>query len=160
VKGILQQTKDSCCPACIASIFEIPIEDVPALPDNDTWIEVLNQWLSQFGLYSFSVTFAIPEQREVLRGYTLGGIKSKNFAGKNHCVVCYDGKIVWDPLYGEQDGTEYPDTWEVFITKDPKVMMVNPILQKREVVASDATLEEEQARIAAKGPRMPDMGVE
>ena len=32
------------------------------------------------------------------------------------------------------------------------------ILQKREVVASDATLEEEQARIAAKGPRMPDMG--
>ncbi len=34
------------------------------------------------------------------------------------------------------------------------------ILQKREVVASDATLEEEQARIAAKGPRMPDMGVE
>lgn len=34
------------------------------------------------------------------------------------------------------------------------------ILQKREVVASDATLEEEQARIAAKGPRMPEMGVE
>ena len=34
------------------------------------------------------------------------------------------------------------------------------ILQKREVVASDVTLEEEQARIAAKGPRMPDMGVE
>lgn len=32
------------------------------------------------------------------------------------------------------------------------------ILQKREVVASDVTLEEEQARIAAKGPRMPDMG--
>jgi len=32
------------------------------------------------------------------------------------------------------------------------------ILQKREVIASDVTLEEEQARIAAKGPRMPDMG--
>lgn len=34
------------------------------------------------------------------------------------------------------------------------------ILQKREVVAPGVTLEEEQARIAAKGPRMPDMGVE
>ena len=34
------------------------------------------------------------------------------------------------------------------------------ILQKREVIASDVTLEEEQARIAAKGPTMPDMGVE
>lgn len=34
------------------------------------------------------------------------------------------------------------------------------ILQKREVIASDVTLEEEQARITAKGPKMPDMGVE
>lgn len=34
------------------------------------------------------------------------------------------------------------------------------ILQKLEVVAPDVTLEEEQARIAAKGPTMPDMGVE
>ena len=121
MKGIFQPTKDSCCPACIASIFEIPIEDVPELPDNDTWIEVLNEWLDQFGLYSFAVTFAIKEQREVLKGYTLGGIKSKNFTDKDHCVVCYDGKIVWDPLHGEQDGTEYPDMWEVFITKDPLV---------------------------------------
>lgn len=126
MKGILQPTKDSCCPACIASIFEIPIEDVPDLPDDDTWIEVLNEWLRRFGLYSFAVTFAIKEQREVLKGYTLGGIKSKNFVGKDHCVVCFDGKIVWDPLTGEKDGTEYPDTWEIFIVTDPlKVMRMN-----------------------------------
>jgi len=33
-------------------------------------------------------------------------------------------------------------------------------LQKKEVIASDLTLEEMQAQIGSEGPRMPDMGVE
>ena len=119
MKGVLQPTQDSCTAACIASIFEIPIKDVPILPDDDTWIDALNVWLDQFGLYSFAITFAIKEHRDVLRGYSLGGIKSKNSAGKNHCVVCHNGKIVWDPLHGGRDGAEYPDTWEIFIVKNP-----------------------------------------
>ena len=157
MKGIFQPTKDSCCSACIASIFEIPIEDVPELPDNDTWIEVLNEWLDQFGLYTFAVTFAIKEQREVLKGYTLGGIKSKNFTDKDHCVVCYDGKIVWDPLHGEQDGTEYPDTWEVFITKDP-LSVARPASGGRPEGPPRETPRGPHG--LRQGPCMPEMGVE
>lgn len=122
MKGVLQPTMDSCCPACLASIFELPIESIPDLPDDDTWIEALNVWLDRFGLYVISITFAIEEQREILRGYSLGGIKSKNFQGRDHCVVCHDGKIVWDPLCGAKDGTEYPEKWEVFIAKRPERM--------------------------------------
>ena len=124
MKGVFQPTPTSCCPACIASIFEIPIEDIPELPDNELWTDELNKWLKHKGLYTFSIRFSNREAREFLKGYSLGGIESSRLPGEMHCVVCYDGRIVWDPIEGEKGGTEYPDRWEIFIAIDPNKLNV------------------------------------
>jgi hypothetical protein len=122
MKGVYQATNHDCTEACIASIFEIPLEMVPYLPDDDTWLPKFNKWLELRNLHGVCIRFIdqAEEQIENLKGYSLGSIPSKNLRGKLHSVVCKDGYIVWDPQLGEQDGTKLPDDWIIFIMLDPK----------------------------------------
>ena len=66
---IFGKTNGNCFAACIASILEMDLEDVPHFcrGDNPEWMFDLNEWLYQFGLGALTVAFQdeIPIKKRV-----------------------------------------------------------------------------------------------
>jgi len=96
-----------CFSACVASILEISIEDVPLFlgPHGDAFLP----WLADRGLSA-----SLYERRRgdrVPRGFSIAGGPSERFAGRMHACVALDGIVVHDP-HPSRDGlpsgvTEY-----------------------------------------------------
>lgn len=114
----------NCFSACIASIFEIPIEDVPHFakdsmhPDpaesNRRWIKAINEWLEQFGCYFMEIG-GYDDTAEALRGYhTIMGQSPRG----RHAIVGLDGKAIWDP-HPARTGLVSIDSFGIFISLFP-----------------------------------------
>jgi hypothetical protein len=86
-----QSTPDNCVSACIASILEIPLADVPAFmaPRDDRGWERAAKWLAARGYR------LVDRSHGFGRGYVL--LRGVSPRGSRHCVVGFDGKIVHDP---------------------------------------------------------------
>lgn len=94
----------NCLQACLASIFELPLEEVPhfAAIETDDWWEQCQRWCARFGCYP---VWASAEGFEGLpRGYHL--ITGETINGHPHVVVGYNGKQVHDPI---KDGFPMPE---------------------------------------------------
>lgn len=127
----------NCHMACLASIFEVSIDEVPdhVWPDDVPWEEaqdgpqqtergrrvreeryVLFQgWLATRGLTS--IGFAVTSGGWLPKGYAMGSVT--NPRGIPHYVVCLDGRIVWDPNPA-QDSYDRPlEMLECFVALDP-----------------------------------------
>ena len=93
---ILAPPEGNCFAACVASILEVGIDDVPNYVDG-LWFHRWQNWLArQHGLVLFS------QESNLLRPpppgrHVIVGVESPRFAGKMHAVVGLDGAIVWDP---------------------------------------------------------------
>ena len=99
----------NCFPACIASILECEIEDIPDfihLESFHDWLSTLNDWLVGMGLiYVEFVTKDNPE--EFFKGYKtkvhhiLAGCTERTDMDSEfpvtHAVVALNGKMVFDP---------------------------------------------------------------
>ncbi len=91
----------NCFSACLASILEIPIDEVPLFL-GAYWDGFL-PWLREHGLW---VSFYRRSERRVPLGYSIAGGRSMRFAGRMHACVAYDGMIVHDP-HPSRDGLPY-----------------------------------------------------
>jgi len=123
---IVNNINGDCLRACIASIFEKDINDVPNFMDADDWESAYHKYLASLGYYY--LTFDIKVMRKdhsncVPHGYHLIiGVspRSPEDDPYNHCVVGYNGKIVHDPVpEGEKGKGELRAEchWEVFVDK-------------------------------------------
>ncbi len=99
---ILGHPEGNCFAACLASILELPLDEVP-LFKMEQWQLAYNEWLRPSGLAIISVP--LPEgiqsqPAEILRyfmpGYTILAAQSPRFDCL-HAVVCWNGEIVHDP---------------------------------------------------------------
>lgn len=79
----------NCLNACIASILELPLDDVPEFGDD--WLTELNDFLRSRGL-SYK---RIPIDGVKPSGY--GTIEGVSPRGGLHACVALDGELVWDP---------------------------------------------------------------
>lgn len=79
----------NCLNACIASILELPLDDVPEFGDD--WLTELNDFLRSRGL-SYR---RIPVDGAKPSGY--GTIEGVSPRGGLHACVALDGELVWDP---------------------------------------------------------------
>lgn len=81
--------------ACIASLLEVGIDEVPVLTE-DTWLAELNAWLERINLFYMEVS--LPETYWLGMKYwgyhTICGESSR---GLLHAVVGFQGKMVHDP---------------------------------------------------------------
>ena len=88
----------NCLAACIASLLELPIADVPNFVAQDRWFEALQEWLGRRGLRYLVVHLAAAESM-VCDGFQ--GVYHTMFGpgprGRNHCVVGLGGTPVHDP---------------------------------------------------------------
>jgi hypothetical protein len=88
-----------CYAACVASILEVGLAEVPDLAAaGDRWAAVLRGWLGRRGMHvGFRPGDGRPlaDQADPPQGYAITG--QRVLDGSVHAVVCRDGRIVHDP---------------------------------------------------------------
>ena len=93
--------RGNCFSACLASLLEVPIEDVPLFlwESGDgtifDWSERLDAWLKPMGLYALHF-FSGQRPPRVMPGvlHIMTGISPR---GRPHAVIGLGGEIVHDP---------------------------------------------------------------
>jgi hypothetical protein len=87
----------NCQAAAIASIMEVPLEELPEIhPEEHTpesFDDEWNEWMERRGFFLASINFNSGMKP---KGYTVGVVQSQNQEGL-HAIVCFDGKPVYDP---------------------------------------------------------------
>ena len=84
----------NCVQACVASLLELPVEDVPhfleiaASPDE--WELAYEDWLESRGLVNLRF-----EYHHIFEGFYLA--TGPSVRGVNHMTVFYDGELAHDP---------------------------------------------------------------
>lgn len=110
----------NCMAACIASILEMPLDDVPNYHGED-WYDHYQAWLHERGMCLIRwehVDSADHYNALAAIGYAILNARSPR-GNYGHAVVTYGGEIVWDPSPDRHMGVgEYLD-WCVIVPLDP-----------------------------------------
>ncbi len=97
IKGDPEST-GNCFAACVASILELPLEEVPNFCALDTWFKDFEKWLNDRGLTRLYIQYPT---KETLRWST--GKSHYISTGKSprgdwlHCTVWCNNEMVHDP---------------------------------------------------------------
>jgi hypothetical protein len=120
MKPVRQIAKDECVRACVASLLELALEEVPKF-DPVEWMHDLGYWLKARGWGLVSVAFPEDLPEHLPAGYTLGAIPTTRDwpEGWMHCVVCLDGKVVWDPVLGTLSNGQRAKQYDFLYPLDP-----------------------------------------
>lgn len=115
----VEQTKltypdGNCMAACVASLLELPLDDVPDYK-GEGWFDRWNGWLAQWNL-TF-VNFRADCEWKPL-GYSILAADSPR-GDWLHAVVCLDGEVVWDPHPQREMGLREWREWTCFVVLDP-----------------------------------------
>jgi hypothetical protein len=124
----------NCHRACIASILECDIDEVPPIEDiphppaegETPWMHTLEKWVNSNG-YTYGGIHADDLPR--WEGYYVGIGESPRFPGILHCVVCKDGKMVWDP-HPDASGILTEETFEGFFPYPQYASWLTPELEE------------------------------
>lgn len=110
--------KGNCFAACVASILELPLEKVPHFVEHENWLDCLQSFLKEWGLfYAF-----VSEEDKVYCGpwgyHVINGVSDR---GIRHSVVGHAGEPVWDPHPSRSGLTGDWEAWTfgVFAQLDP-----------------------------------------
>ncbi len=113
---ILAPPDGNCFAACVASIFEVPIEAVPSIPEPHWWPAV-EAWLAPRGLSVLH--FAVkPDDDYRPPGYAIMHTDSPG-GGCLHALVAKDGVVVWNPHPLRALGHGPVRGWTLFAILDP-----------------------------------------
>ena len=99
---VLTKENGNCYAACLASILECSLEDVPNFmaDGSDEFDNLLNKWAgdTNFTIMSINMHRDIPYITESFKDvYSIGTIQSPRFENTLHAVVCKGFEIVHDP---------------------------------------------------------------
>jgi len=121
----------NCQAACIASILEIPIEDIPNFhgddpTDAETYWKNVRKWCEDKPFTIISIAFQEDhDPKEFLKDCWViasGPSPRGTEEWHRHAVVWKNGKIVHDP-HPSRAGLKEIDTYDMFIIKDPKELI-------------------------------------
>ena len=104
--------RGNCFAACIASILELPIEQVPNFCNHDDWRLRTNEWLSLRGLAYLDVNLVGDARDELVRFWGYHVISGDGPRGVRHAVVGLRGEIVWDPHPTRAGLLDGPEAWD------------------------------------------------
>lgn len=114
----------NCMQACIASVLELPLDDVPNFMAlhraGKSWTHTLRDWLAERGLAYVEVqfngfgTFSMMPQT-----YHLIGGGSPRGQEEGHCIVGFAGTMVFDP-HPSRAGLATWDDYGFFIHLFPR----------------------------------------
>jgi hypothetical protein len=90
----------NCFSACVASLLELPIEEVPHFGSDDTWWATFQAWLKPRGLYA--VLFKVDSDEQRPPGFHVVSGRSPRHDAL-HAVVGKGAEIAHDP-HPSRDG--------------------------------------------------------
>jgi hypothetical protein len=103
----------NCYAACVASILEKPLDEVPDIRGKD-WGRRFSQWFDSQGIGSKFLqgnNLPLSEQTFLPPGWSILACRG---SGPIHAVVCRDGVIVHDPSGGNVQPDSLVMLWTVF----------------------------------------------
>lgn len=105
-------TQGDCFRACLASLLEKPIEDIPLYVGDDAQWQKYWSWLQEQGYELCWWQFSPKHQPPADEFYILS-VASPTLAhlGLYHAVVAYNGQVVWDPHPERDSHTLGPVAW-------------------------------------------------
>lgn len=118
----------NCFAACIASILEMDLEEVPNFckGDNPRWMFDLNEWLHQFGLGALTVSFH--DEIPLTMGWCcVGGYGGPE--GVMHEVVMKDMKMVHNPHEGWGELATIVDYTFIVVLDPGKYLLANALAE-------------------------------
>lgn len=128
MRPVMQTTlgaRGNCMSACLASIFEVPIEAVPnfyelAGDGVGPWWQAVRDWLKPRGFGVITLTFTSPAQwaELCLDGYHIVSGPSPRVEGSFHATVWHQGGMVHDP-HPDQSGIAAPETLDMLYPLSP-----------------------------------------
>lgn len=116
MQSIFDFEKGDCMRACVASLFELPLEKVPnfwddvelsATPEKQSWqwTESMRNWSIQYGIVP--LTFRYNKKSDLAKilkdVYVIASGESPRNKNSDHAVIMLNGQIIHDP-HPEQTG--------------------------------------------------------
>ena len=98
--------RGDCLRACVASLLELPIEDVPnfaAIPGDGKWFNDEKDGLWYFLLRHGAEYCGVQNPEKAMElspgidGYFIATVKSVNFSGKEHALIFQGRELAHDP---------------------------------------------------------------
>jgi len=89
--------RGNCFAACIASLLELPLEEVPNFCTKCDWREAANLWLASRGLFYVDLKLPGDLRDEHVRFWGYHVISGMSVRNIRHSVVGFGGKTVFDP---------------------------------------------------------------
>jgi hypothetical protein len=122
-----EEEQGNCMQACLASIFEIPLEDAPeftGLINSGAWFTHLQAWLKKRNL---TLLMLPAKPVDIPHGFAMAGVLSKTLPKPEdgHMIVVQNGLPVHDPNPANKDVSpeDYTMTeYWVFTCIDPSKM--------------------------------------
>lgn len=112
---IFDSKRGNCWAACIASILELSLSDVPNFMDYEDFNEKCDDFLNKYGLYL--IAFSVKDSKVIPQGYHIIVGNSPRYDCL-HAVVGHNGKLVHDPFPGG-GGLKTTLHYEMFIIRNP-----------------------------------------
>ena len=124
--------RGNCFAACIASILEVSLLDVPDLASmqrDGEWFHALTAWLiDKFQMYP---VWLEPGNEWWPQGLAIMSADSPRVK-ERHAVVTENGKVVWDPHPMRSMGVGQTRGWLIFVPLDPRMQRAEIREQKGE----------------------------
>jgi len=125
--------------ACVASIFELPLEKVPnfMMGGSNHYAIHLKKWCDRLGVVALDISFQYNDDKKLIKDcYVVAVGKSPGtndgvddpeykecYKNAQHAVVWLNGKMVHDPHPSGRGLAGDPDRFTVFIIKDPSKIL-------------------------------------
>lgn len=117
----------NCMQACIASLFNIPLGDVPNFAAVKNWFKVLNDFVKDRGFYIYE-RHSQEGYLWIPRAYTL--VAGQSSRGCKHLVIYKNGVLFHDPHPSNEGIKTVEDIWFL--------VPIDPAEFKREIHVSDS----------------------
>lgn len=105
MKPVFQRGRLDCFSACLASIFELPLEAVPNFwethgAEGAAWWSGVHEWLGTLGYGCVTVDLPPSQGVPSMDGYIIVAGSLPNMAGALHATIWSNGKMIHDPMPG------------------------------------------------------------
>lgn len=109
----------NCFTACVASLFDNPIEDVPNFIDFEEWFKVFWEYVNSQGGEVLGMCYSEPtkEDWELFDGYLIVGGGSPRGIVNGHAVIYKNGQPFFDP---HPSGDFLTEVEEYYLIRKPK----------------------------------------
>lgn len=150
MKPVMQSGPDDCISACLASVLEIPLKEVPrffeiAGADETEWWRAIKAWLATRGWGVINIDCNAFKLRRI-DGYLI--VAGESARGLGHSTVWHKGKMIHDP-HPEQSGIKEPREIDLLYPLDPAAMRLKDSPSNgRRVGDFDGYVQDEQEKAA------------